>query len=1033
MKKTRITIVSVFGFLFALCIALVCIFGISENKPVLAEVGDADETCLWQADFTSSATLPEGWESTLFAEDGEATFTASNSRVELPLTDETKAESNNYVMEFDVQHNNSALNIYFNGLDGTNNNSLQFRLGEGSGWYGIMRLNATGHDIYTNSGTRHGVVNEKYDYNLGDAWHHVQLIHYNGYAEIWVDGLRRVVSNLESFGNNQYGSGRATVEEGTITGFAFSADNATVHLKNLKIKEAVALATDYENDVPTVNLTDMQLSARNLDNDNYRVSASYTLDGTKIGGDFYPSIRLYGLNPNQQKKLDVNDYGYSLNVQMRVYKDSDRIKVTPQAFYASEKHWIGVIDGAEDFDFAATEQFQIEIVSEVYGNHIRIYFNDKLCCEKEFGTEEGKIGFNKGHLQYITTEGCGNAACTINSTSYHAFESDSGAIVKSSADRIKAGDTITVTADLFALGVSKTWKWYDGETEITADSTVNGRTISAVLTLATGAHTITLRNGDIKSNAVSILVTEIIVGLEAEQDTIYPTDAFTFNVTLQYGEDSLSDDNTFDWYVDGTRNTAVTENVDASEGINKVFTLAGLEAGTYEVYTVYHVDSKTYESNHISVTVNEAYVHVTTDKNNYTSDETARFVATYEGISESAAENITWYVNGTEMTGTVPPEGAVDGDAIVFYLNLSNLNDTITVYCVIGEVESNTVEIFLSFDVLDYLEENENFTEVYASDFSGATAFGSFNAAEENGEQYIAASAGSQSANWSPNIGVLNGTDFAFSYKVFVPEAYDEVAYVYPMLKGLNAKYLDVWVECAFEVNATGIRPYIKDQGDGNKMYEFADYGFGQNLNWGGGIIEKGEWFEVTIALNGGYIGMYINDEMVLFFHHTNATLPSEFSMNTFNGDGISTPVRFKDFTFSIVKEPAPALTGVNISASAVTAKVGETVTLTASLVPYNAEALSISWYINGEKVTGNGLIYTFQATKAGEYKFKCVIDGVESVEKVITFAAADGSGGQQDNDPNVMLYVGLGVGIFAVIAIGGGVAFVIVKKRKNK
>lgn len=1033
MSKTRTTLVAVLGFLFALCISLGCIFGFSQNKQALAAAEEDGETYLWQADFTSNETLPEGWSSSLFAADGEATFTGT-SRVELPLTEATTAASNNYVMEFDVQHNESVLNVYFNGLDGTHDNSLQFRLGEGAGWYGIMRLNATGHDIYTNSGTNHGVVNPG-DINKGDVWHHVELVHYNGYVEIWVDGLRRLVSNLESFGNNQYNIGRTTVKEGIITGFGFSVDNATVHLKNLKVKEAVALETDYENNTATVYDSLMPLSAQNLDNENYRVAASYTLDGSKIGNNFYPSMRLYGINPDQQEKVDANDFGYSLNVQVEVAKDGDQIKVTPQAFYASGKQWIGGLNSSKPFTFAATEKFTFEIVSEVYGNHIRIYFNNQLACDKEFGTGEGQIGFTKGHLQYITVQGCSNDACVINGTSYHAFDGDTGAIVKSSASRIKSGDTVTMTANLFGLGIGKDWKWYDGETEITPDSeNVNDRTITATLTLATGDHEITLRTEGVKSNAVNVLVTEVIVELKAEEDTLYPTDAFIFHVTLTNGEDTLTETTAFDWYVNGVKSTAVTENAEAADGINRFFTLAGLEAGTYEIYVVYTVgteNAKTYESNHITVTVNEPFVNVTTEKNNYTADETARFVAIYEGIAAEEAANITWYVNDIATESAAAPEDAEDEDTIVFYLDLESLSDTITVYCVIGNVESNTVEIFLSFDVLEMLKENENFTQVYASDFSSATAFGSFNAAQDGDDHYIAATAGSPSGAWEPNIGVLNGTDFAFTYKVLVPETYDEVSYVYPMLKGLNAKYLDVWVECAFEANAEGIRPYIKDQG-ANTIYDFADYGFGQDLTWGGGVVEKGEWFEVTVALNGGYIAMYIGGEMVLFFHHTNATLPSAFSLNVFNGDNFTTPIWFKDFTFSIVKEPAPALTGVNVSASAVTAKVGDTVTLTASLVPYNAEPENIAWYMNGEKITGNALIYTFQTTEAGEYKFKCVIDGIESAEKTITVTAADGSGNGEQKK-GCAGTISAGAGIVGAIVLVGAASIILVKKRKDQ
>lgn len=1039
MGKTRTTFVTILGILFALCLSFACVFGVSQNALSFAAGAEraekGGETYLWQADFTSNATIPDGWSGAVFAEDGKATFN-STSRIEFPLDEDTKADSNNYAVEFEVQHNGSAFEVYFEGLDGTNHSDLLYRLGEGSGWYGIMRLVADGADVYTNSGNNHGVLNEKYDYDIGDAWHSVKLVHYNGYAEIWVDGLRRLVSHLESFGNNQYNKGRVTVEEGIITGFGFSAGAAGVCIRNLKIEEAVALETDYENDVATVDRATMPLSAQNLDNENYRIAASYTLDGNSVTSEFYPNFHLYGINKDHKALVNSADWGYSLNVQARVWTSGNQIHVSPQACYAvgidgNTGDWKQALDSAEDLVFDATQKFPLEIVAEVYGNHIRIYFNEQLACDKDFGAGDGQIGFSKGHLQYVTVEG-GNA-CTIEGYSYHAFDGNAGAIVKSSADRAKLGDPVIMTADLFGLGVGKTWKWYDGEEVIEPVSeNVNGRTITATLKFATGGeHTIALRADDVRSAPVGILVSTIIVKLETDSTSLYPIDTLTFTVTLESDEALPEKDTAFTWYVNGEQNKNISESP-SQETNSKKFTLADLGVGTYEIYVVYTVgteDVKTYESNRISVTVKEPYVSVTTDKNNYMSDETARFVAAYEGIGESEAENITWYVNDSPATGSATPEDAQDDDAIVFYLDLADYRDTVQVYCIIGGVKSNTAEIFLSFDVLDNLKQDENLTQIYASDFSGASTFGSFSAAqEESGEYYIfSAAENAQTADWFPNIGVLDGTDFVFSYKIFIPEDYNGKSYVYPTLTGFNSKYSDRDVEVAFEVNAAGIIPYIKDQG-ADKSYGFAEYGFGQDLNYGGGLVDKGEWFEVAVALNGGYIGMYIGDEMALFFNHADATLPSAFSVHVFKESGFESPIRFKDFTFNVIKEPAPAVTGVSVSASSVTAKVGETVTLIASVSPYNAEPENIQWYINGEEVAGSSLTYTFSATAAGEYKFKCVVNGVASAEKVVTI-----TGGSNGDGRSVNLGLAIGIPAGVVVLAGAMILTILLIKRKKR
>ena len=165
---------------------------------------------------------------------------------------------------------------------------------------------------------------------------------------------------------------------------------------------------------------------------------------------------------------------------------------------------------------------------------------------------------------------------------------------------------------------------------------------------------------------------------------------------------------------------------------------------------------------------------------------------------------------------------------------------------------------------------------------------------------------------------------------------------------------------------------------------------------------------------------------MALFFQMNTATVPSGCSFNLYPDGGAGVvPVRIRNISFSGVVEPAPDLVSVNVSLSSVNVKAGETVTATATLNPFNAEANEIAWYVNGEKMEGNELSYTFASEAPGEYKIYCEIDGVKSAEKTITVTAADGG---EDDEGGCGSVAGLGA-----IAAATAVAFIAVRKKKNK
>ena len=216
-------------------------------------------------------------------------------------------------------------------------------------------------------------------------------------------------------------------------------------------------------------------------------------------------------------------------------------------------------------------------------------------------------------------------------------------------------------------------------------------------------------------------------------------------------------------------------------------------------------------------------------------------------------------------------------------------------------------------------------------------------------------------------------------------------------------------VELAWEVNPEGVRPYIKDQSTG-KEYLHTDYGFGLDFSYEGGIAKKGDWNEITVAVSGSYVSMYLNGQIALFFEMT-------------------VPVRIRNICFAGVVEPAPDLESVSVSLSSVNVEKGGTITASATLNPFNAEANTVVWYINGEKVDGSGLSLTFTPEEEGEYTIVCEVDGLRSAEKTFTVTAAQGGG--EEGTTNTGLWIGIGVAAVVVIA-GVVIAVVLVKKKKS-
>lgn len=360
----------------SLLVAMACVMGLLAIGAVAAEPA----TVLTE-DFATDAGVFGG---NVTVADGTATLN-SNQFFMLDVPAEKLLASNNYEVSFDMKWNAGTV-LYFHlvGLNGNDNTNLYLRV-EANGQYWSIH-DFYGHSIYNNSGAHTGAL----DYNAVDlsTFAKVKVVHYNGYIELWVNGTRRFVSHLSNFGNNQY-STRTAITEGTITGFAFHAENAdAVVIDNFAVKEAVGNNETYsQTNAAGEGYSILPLSAVDLDRESFYVEATYQINNDDASG-YYPTIALYGMNASL---VNQNGKEYSVNCQCYM----DKLYVTPQIFAQTEAvDWVGASD-APAFQREAGQTLVLRI--EVDGDAIKMIANGQV----QYDTTFEALGITRGHLQYI--------------------------------------------------------------------------------------------------------------------------------------------------------------------------------------------------------------------------------------------------------------------------------------------------------------------------------------------------------------------------------------------------------------------------------------------------------------------------------------------------------------------------------------------------------------------------------------------------------------------------------------------------------
>lgn len=954
--------------------------------PVSAEAAEPEEGVIYSQDFEAPLSESDPLYGVVEVSGGTAKASTFNNGITIPP--EYRTASNNYELSFDVKQASEGafFFIHFAGLNGNTGENIYMAC-EGNGAYWSM-ADFNGHMIYNNSGNLHGGLNAN-PVDITDNFAHVRIVKFGGYMELWVNGTRLCVSHLSNFGNNNYHT-RAEIAEGTITGFWIDP-RGTIEIDNVVLKEPKGLSTVYSETNPTTDSGEkiFDLSAENLYRDNFMVRGTFVIRDDAVTG-YYPTIKLAGMNASLTSR---NGREYCINVQSSV---DEGVLFNPGIFWQTEEEaWKSAGAAAPVGPFKAGDE--VEYLIEVWGDHLDLYINGT----KVIATTFTEMGITRGHLQYLWIQS-GNGAYWRD-FAYEGFESTSAARVSVPSDNVVIGDDIVASAYVFGDRAGETFTWYvNGEVQ-----TETGTTLT-LPDVAEGTYTIEYRGTGIRSNTVTVTATAGKITLSADKTEFYPTDSVTLTAE---GLGAFRPEDPFEWYINGTRKDG--------EG-GETLSLSGLAAGTYTVV----VKRGSVESNAVTLTVNAGFVRVTTEKNSYFKGEQATFTAEVTGFGPDVA--LQWYVNGEALEGKT-------GNSLTLSLSdYAKAGESVLVTCKAGETVSNEVLVSLVYNMKEELESGEHWKVIYRDEIKEGNTYGNFTVGSDADGSYLYSTTPGQMWYIMSGAKAPSSTSFSMSYQLFVPDDIEIEYYSYPCMKGLNSRKPDAYVELAVAVNAEGFRPYIKDQSTG-KEWSVGDYGFGKDLTYAG-LAKKGDWNTLEIMSDGTNIAMYLNGEIVLFTKFPNLTVPTEFNYNFFPSDGTGTvPLRIKGMTISSVELPAPDVSGVTLSLSSLTAKIGEKVTVNANLSPFNALAKEIKWFVGGKEVASGALKYEFSATEAGEYEIYCVIDGVTSATKTITVKAdTDQKPGEQpDNEGGAPVWLPWVI-VAAVVVIIAAVAIPLVLKKKK-
>ena len=847
--------------------------------------------------------------------------------------------SNNYTVDFDLKFapdKASTVYVHLIGLDNAGGN--MYVAIEGNGAYLSMRSTVSGGEVYNNGGDFYGGLN----YNAADlvAGAHFEITTYEGYVELSVDHSRRFVANLSAFGGTQYqGYPRTNITKGTLTAVGFHVvEPSSVLMDNIEIREAKRNENYYsETNASGAKYSILGASSTSFGYDNFRVGVNFTCnDITKSGTN--PAIKLEGLNGSL--------FGHNVESSLNFQFYDDGAYLTPQLYTQNTAgtDWAEAHAGAVTNEVGKTYEYVIEVV----GDAITTYWDGIKAIETSFST----LGITKGHLQYVMVRPA-ESGYSWTAADYKGFDKTSGAIVKSAKAEYTRGSRVEAQASVFG-DRAQSYLWY-----VDGVATSESGLTYATSELGVGNHTLEYKNDSFGSNALNVLVSDGIVTISADSTEIYSNGTVIATAAYQGDFSGI----TTEWYLDGVK----------TEQVGETASFAGLGKGDHEIYAM----AGTIKSNVLAVKVLDPKIVISSPKSAYALTDVAEVKATSYGFDESAV--FAWYINGSLVEGAVTSTLAVDMSKFV-------KGQQIIVKCAIGDTISNEFVLTVYYDIAEAVTTDPNYQILSQMEIAEGQTYGSYLVGKDDDGTYLYADPATVGPNCPITGKMPTSSSYTYEYKLFVPSELTDEYYVYPCLIGADSKYPNMSLEVAFAVNATGMRPYIKDQGS-NTSYDDVSGAVIADYTYENGCARKGAWNQVVFAVQNKSISVSLNGTPVLFFTLPSVTVPTGLSMNWWSnaGSGSHIPLKAKDIKIGGLVMPAPELESISLSSSAVVCNVGESVSVSALINPYNAEVSSFDWYINDVLQETHESTLTFVAEAAGTYNIVCKVGDISSTAKTIT------------------------------------------------
>lgn len=490
-------------------------------------------------------------------------------------------------------------------------------------------------------------------------------------------------------------------------------------------------------------------------------------------------------------------------------------------------------------------------------------------------------------------------------------------------------------------------------------------------------------------------------GTGGKQNPVLPTTEFTFRV-VKVGS-------AFNLYIDDVLTLEAT--IENTAAINKINIFGYMAQGAY-------IDDITLKEFVSSTQVTE--VTVTSNKSTVSETQSATIGAS---ANEGAIPvEYKWYVDDNLVEDAVQRTFTFAGYAIGDH----------TVYCVADGVKSNVITVKVT------AASQEELDSIYFENFDNSpdgTAFGNFTV---SGGKLVPAAASYSNYTMNPEY-VMN---WEYSMDVVFTEQKEAPTYV-----GLTVNNMSASIQSQIEFNLkkagtnllegdvedkdqiilkiNGVEQFFNDSELGGKM---------ESVNFA-----IGETYKLRVVRWDDQLEVYINGEIAIKYVFPEPALINQMFVYTYcdNGPAITVDnIVYKESEeiTDRVEPPTIAVTGAYISSGAKDVKPGEGVVLSVNCYPYNATPKTFQWYVNGEAIEGaTAATYTFTSDKAGEYVFKCVVDGtVESETKTITVTAPADGGDDGGGNNTVGIVIGCVAG--GLVLIGAIVAIVIfIKKKKAK